>query len=360
MKANKPVVTLYPNIIPVKGFNRSLLMDLQNGKPYLVPNDLVDYVEQPAHPRFEAYDRFILENELGILADPELRDSLKPLPLEHYPATKISSAILELDEHSSWNLASVLSSLDALGTQFLEVRFLDYPSLTSCFHLLREHTNDSTIEFIQVLVPFDPELKHFLDETLEERFLRLSKILVYRAPSGFELNDHFYDLVFTKQESVSHEYCGNSSPEYFTINLPSYVRNRHFNSCLAHKISIDRNGYICNCPSMSRKYAHADSVTLSEIIALDEFRETWKYTKDRVWICSDCEFRWMCPDCRVFIQDEANPLSKPSKCRYNPYISKWETETGYLPEHESGVSVQDNRLHIDTEKLHRLNTELWD
>jgi hypothetical protein len=37
-------IKLYPNVIPVKGYNRSMLLDLQNGKPYLVPNDLVDYL----------------------------------------------------------------------------------------------------------------------------------------------------------------------------------------------------------------------------------------------------------------------------------------------------------------------------
>ena len=43
---NGQVLKLYPNVIPVKGYNRSLLVDLQRAKSHLVPNDLVDYLEQ--------------------------------------------------------------------------------------------------------------------------------------------------------------------------------------------------------------------------------------------------------------------------------------------------------------------------
>ena len=38
----------------------------------------------------------------------------------------------------------------------------------------------------------------------------------------------------------------------------------------------------------------------------------------------DCEFRYICTDCRVFIQEDANILSKPLKCNYNPYTALWE------------------------------------
>ncbi len=356
---SKQVLKLYPNVIPVKGFNRSLLMDLQKGKPYLVPNDLIDYLEQNQETLFEEYEQFILDNELGFSVENEFANCLTPLPLNYYPASKINNAILELNEHSSWNLASVLSSLDKLGTQFLEVRFLDYPSLLIHFSALQEYTNNTTIEFIQILVPFNPELKLFLEQTLNERFLRLSKIVVYKAPSGFELKQDVYDLVFTSQESVSHEYCGSISADYFTINTQAYTRNQHFNSCLTHKISVDKNGFICNCPSSNKKYNHVDSVTLSEIISLNEFQELWKITKDKVLICSDCEFRWMCSDCRVFIQDQSNPLSKPSKCGYNPFISLWKDEENYLSEEECGVTYSNGQLTIDKELLETINQRIW-
>jgi len=38
----------------------------------------------------------------------------------------------------------------------------------------------------------------------------------------------------------------------------------------------------------------------------------------------DCEFRYICTDCRVFIQEDTDILSKPLKCKYNPYEATWE------------------------------------
>jgi len=37
----------------------------------------------------------------------------------------------------------------------------------------------------------------------------------------------------------------------------------------------------------------------------------------------DCEFRYICHDCRAHTQNEEK-YSKPLKCKYNPYEAIWE------------------------------------
>lgn len=54
------------------------------------------------------------------------------------------------------------------------------------------------------------------------------------------------------------------------------------------------------------------------------FTELWHITKDRIEVCKDCEFRYICTDCRCFIIDESNIYSKPKNCKYNPYSTEWE------------------------------------
>nr|WP_294861141.1 grasp-with-spasm system SPASM domain peptide maturase [uncultured Fluviicola sp.] len=352
------VLKLYPNVIPVKGYNRSLLVDLLNGKPHLVPNQLIDYLEQTPTTKIEEYESFVIGNELGIFIDSEFGECLTPIPLNYYPASKINNVILELDNSSSWNLQSVLTRLDELGAQFLEVRFLDYSSLKNHLSTIQKYSNETTIEYIQMMVPFDENLKQFLDSNLEEHFFRLCSIVVYNASSGFELKTNKYNLVFTSQESVSHENCGNISPDTFSVNSQTYVRNRNYNSCLAHKVSVDKDGFICNCPSIESKYEHVDSVTFSEIIALNEFQENWEFTKDKVLICSMCEFRWICNDCRAFTLDNLKN-GKPSKCNYNPFISLWGDEENYLSEEECGIGFDKNRISIDEKLLESINLKIW-
>ncbi|MNK00441.1 hypothetical protein D3C87_182260 [compost metagenome] len=355
---NTPILKLYPNVIPVKGYNRSLLVDLLKGKPYLVPNDLIDYLEQVPGEEVKEYEKFILDNELGICIDPELGTCLTPLPTAYHPVSKLNNAILELDEHSSWNIPAVLEQLDQLGTQFLEVRFLDYDSMLKNLSTLQKYTEETTIESIQLLIPFNNNLKHFLDSALYKRFFRLNTLVIYNAPSGFELKEPAYNLVFTRQKSVSHEYCGNISPESFAINTQAYARNRNYNSCLAHKMSIDKEGFICNCPSTNTKYGHSDSVSLYEVLANKQFREKWELTKDKLLVCSVCEFRWICSDCRAFTLDDLEN-GKPSKCGYNPFINLWSDDEHYLPEKDCGISFQDGQIQIEAEKLDQLNAQLW-
>ncbi|MDR2057516.1 MAG: hypothetical protein LBP83_04405, partial [Dysgonamonadaceae bacterium] len=50
--------------------------------------------------------------------------------------------------------------------------------------------------------------------------------------------------------------------------------------------------------------------------------------------CKDCEFRYICTDCRAYLQDSNDIYSQPAKCNYNPYIAKWAGEEGYYPVEE--------------------------
>jgi hypothetical protein len=40
-------------------------------------------------------------------------------------------------------------------------------------------------------------------------------------------------------------------------------------------------------------------------------------------VCKDCEFRYICTDCRAYLEDPYNEYSKPLKCGYDPYTGEW-------------------------------------
>ena len=56
------------------------------------------------------------------------------------------------------------------------------------------------------------------------------------------------------------------------------------------------------------------------------FTKLFTTKKDDIQTCNVCEFRYACFDCRVFISEKENLLSKPLKCNYNPYTAKWDNE----------------------------------
>jgi len=89
------------------------------------------------------------------------------------------------------------------------------------------------------------------------------------------------------------------------------------------KISIDQDGFVKNCPSMQASFGHHKTVSLIEVVKNDVFKEMWYLHKDKIKKCQDCEFRYACTDCRAYVEDPHDRLSKPLKCGYDPYKGTW-------------------------------------
>jgi len=85
---------------------------------------------------------------------------------------------------------------------------------------------------------------------------------------------------------------------------------------------VDVQGEIRNCPSMPEGFGHAGRVTLASALRHPDFSARWQITKDQVEVCRDCEFRYVCTDCRAHTVD--GELGKPARCAYNPYTATWE------------------------------------
>ena len=59
--------------------------------------------------------------------------------------------------------------------------------------------------------------------------------------------------------------------------------------------------------------------SLLRIAELEEFKAVWDINKTKISICSDCEYRTICTDCRAYIQHPNDIFSKPRKCKDDPY-----------------------------------------
>ena len=121
----------------------------------------------------------------------------------------------------------------------------------------------------------------------------------------------------------SHEHCGVIDKMYFTADMATFTEARKYNSCLNQKIAVDTRGDIKNCPSLEKSYGNVVDTSLREALFRKGFKDWWAIAKDQVDICRDCEFRYVCTDCRAFIQDRDNLYSKPAKCAYDPYTATW-------------------------------------
>ncbi len=124
--------------------------------------------------------------------------------------------------------------------------------------------------------------------------------------------------------------------QYGLMTSPNFVADRNTlsrylsgHSCLLGKITITDNGDVLPC-IFSRNLAVGNlfSSSLQEIIVGQKLETIWRSTKDNVLVCQDCEYRYLCFDCRPLSegvnQGKGEYLTAPyPRCTYNPYTGKW-------------------------------------
>lgn len=64
--------------------------------------------------------------------------------------------------------------------------------------------------------------------------------------------------------------------------------------------------------------------SLTEIINDYIIPEFWSMSKDYIEEWRDCEYRYVCSDCRSICAEEGSIYAKGRFCTYNPYLGIWE------------------------------------
>jgi len=161
-------------------------------------------------------------------------------------------------------------------------------------------------------------------------------LIVHSAPSEKELVTTFgcgngtdasilKKVIVVRDQLTSHHHCGVI--HLSNMNKPTtslFFENKLYNGCLNRKIAIDEHGYIKNCPSMAQSFGHHKDMSLLSVANDTKFSNLWHINKDKIKQCQDCEFRYACTDCRAYLEDPQDILSKPLKCGYDPYKGLWE------------------------------------
>ncbi|SJN49802.1 hypothetical protein FM107_19250 [Sphingobacterium sp. JB170] len=323
---------LFSCCVPVKGAKRSIVCDLQREDYLSIPNvlyeilttfrghriaDIKEYFNNKHDAVIDDYFTYLKDQQYGFFTDDTEQFPL--LDTKHFfNYQTVTNAVVDFDDNSKHDIKTIVDQLSALGCESLEIRFFSYRTLSAIEELLNS-TQDSTLRSIHVLMKYGDGYTEESILMLQRRIPRLKRILVHSAPAD-QLHEHTDIILYFCKEKVSSEQCcGVVSPWYFTINTPSFVEAKSYNSCLNKKIGIDTQGRIKNCPSMVKSYGNIQTKTLDDIVHHTDFRDIWSVTKDKIEVCKDCEFRYICQDCRAYVSDKDNFLSKPAKCNYNPY-----------------------------------------
>lgn len=363
---------LYANCILVKGYSKAIIMDLQRNNYVNISNKMADSFNSDCNsfkiesqitqdnislPSF--VQDLINKNLIFKTEEPDLFPSIDKKYKEPY---KFTNSIIDQNKQSSYNLKETLDQLSALQVKFIQIRFFDTTDITKTEEILK-YIEKMRMSFLSVelLIKSTQDINTKKCIELIKKYNRISNIILHSASSNNFIPPIWGTtgyIISTDTHIKSSLSCGQVNQTYFTINIKSYTESLEFNSCLNRKICIDVNGNIKNCPSMKQAFGNIKNTLLKKAIEHPDFKKTWNISKDNIEICKDCEFRYMCTDCRAFIKNPKNIFSQPEKCKHNPYTAQWSHQKGYSPVENFGVYNSQGQFVINELKLkHIINNK---
>lgn len=333
----KAPLKLFSNCVITRGRYRSCIFDLDRHNIYQISNQLTDQFEQGLLPAATALDpdtdrlfrAFLIEHELGFYLDEEEECFFPPLNLAWDKPCVIDNAIIDMDAYHLEKHAAayhtLIAGLASLGCNFVAFRFFSTVTDADLKYLLDMLTYFQPASFIsfQLLLKAsaDNEIKLIKNIAAQKNVTGLS--LYGPEAEDFPENENVSVLAF---QTLSEKSCGVIHDHYFSVTMAHYSEAQNHNTCLNRKLSVDREGYIRNCPSMHVAYGNIfEPYDLNTIITATPFKHLWNQKKDDINECRDCEFRYVCSDCRAYLRDPADGSSKPLKCGYDLQSGQWES-----------------------------------
>ena len=331
------VFKLYACCIPVKGAKRSIICDLQRGNYRFIPNVLYEILiehknvsidkikasyQNEYDDHIDSYIKFLEENEYGFWCkNPQQFPDIEP---DWFHPSLITNAIIDIDSNSKHNYDKISQELDELGCTALQIRVYDFIPFEKLENIIK-HFEQSRLRSIELVIKYSNDYNQKMLSKLCQTQQRIRSIIVHSSiqETKVEVEGIKVPILYSKERIKDHSFCGVVHHTYFIVNISNFTESKNFNNCLNKKISIDVRGQIKNCPSMSKSYGNINETSLVEALNESDIKNLWGITKDMVDVCCDCEFRYICMDCRVFTKN-GQSYGKPEKCKYDPNTANWD------------------------------------
>lgn len=347
MKKNEFLI-IYSICKYVKGYTRTAIYDIQRTQIDFIPNDMYQfctkcngmsledikklYVNED-HSIVSEYIDFLVSNQYGMIGSQKDTCSLPQFNWDWDYYSHITNCIYEYSVITKNKLEKVIYELNTyFNCTVLELtsnEVIKYDQLVSILNLLKQYT----LTHLELIIPFSISYSTESISLLLTNYSFINKVTFYSSPIDKIINLKHTVVVYTRE--YKKEVCGYIEHTYFSLNIEHVTEAINYNTCLNRKLSIDKDGNIKNCPFSDKVFGSILTSDINSIVNSEDFQKVWHIKKDEIKVCKDCEFRYVCTDCRVFIKDSNDIYSQPAKCTYNPYIGKWKNEEEFCSVEES-------------------------
>jgi SPASM domain peptide maturase of grasp-with-spasm system len=354
--------------MPVRGYVRSAIYDIQRRNYCFIPNDLCDILvkekdlsipeikKKYLEVEIDSYFEYVFNEEIGFRCDEEDLNLFPDLDTQWHTPFEFETAIVDFKQNTLKLLDKIVGELDGFAIPNVQLRFFEEINENQ-FHEVVNKFSKTKMKFFELIAP-NIFAKEFVDSIATE-FTKVGLFVLTSSNIKERRDVEQATIFYTPEKITSHTQCGLIQQEQFAIEMRTFCESVHFNSCLNCKLSIDADGNIKNSPSLVQSFGNIENTTVAEVLKHSEFKKYWSVSKDKIEICKDCEFRHMCTDCRAYLKQPNNMYSQPAKCNYNPYIAKWKGEDGYISVEECGSYNENGQFVLHKEKVDAINLILW-
>lgn len=323
---------LFETCIPVNGSSKSIIMDLQRESYIEIPNilfeilavnrnksvnELKNHYDNIYDEGIDSYITFLYEKELGFTTNtPNL---FPPLNTSYSSPFEILTAVICVNDELIPELENILLQLEDLGCQSIQLR-ASLEKINPFFKSLSV-LSKSRVKVVELLIDYKEELLIYLEdnEVLDPRF----SISILHNNTKLNIKDNLNGKVNLIAQPFYYSPKEKISKEYFSLNILSYFESLKYNLGLNRKVCIDLDGSIKNYINHRKVYGNIADKKLQHVISTEEFKEKWNYNNDKIEICKDCQYRYMCLSNSDIDISVDKKLFKIEKCNYNPYKNEW-------------------------------------
>lgn len=257
----------------------------------------------------------------GYFTNDVTKDKLNQRTYHYFNPKDFSNIVIDFDENLAFDIDLLINKLKYLNVDSIQVRCVE-----PCEDLLIKFLSCIEIFSFRSIELYIPSKDSNNSRDILKKISKISKKLTFVTFYNSTKNETYIfkglRVIHNIQNIFEENQCGYISQSYFVPDIQFYSESQLHNNCLNKKIAIDIKGNVKNCPYSKEIFGNINELNLQELMLNEHFKKYWFLKKDDINICSDCEFRYICSDCRIFTVD--NDLNgKPEKCKYDPYSNIW-------------------------------------
>lgn len=342
----------------IKGYNRECVYDNPRGIYHLVSNgfaDLMKKIDGKSQDEIETmltsseleWVQFAQENELIMWIPLSTYSSFERVPSGFETPNHISNAII----HFGRKFGQCLNLLEDLHCRHIELIVANFDELKLA---LQDNFTNSTFQGIDIEIKSKSCSVEELIDFLEGNTL-IGNVQHPNVGEVVNFNNGVSRIIGTQEKDYFKPMLISNGAVFFE----SEKHNTFFNK----KLYIDSEGKFSLYKDFMEigNIDELDNRDIIKFINRDEVKSLWNSNKDQIDVCRDCEFKRMCFDNRLPKQRAGikTTFYHEIECSYNPYISLWRWDEGFLSLSEVGVTSNKDSYSIDYVQLNEIRNDIW-